>query len=286
MTEKGFRVLSSLNDSHLRLVREVVVGRDASVLKDYEAEIIEFCLKNHIKVVRRDDFDGVRTEYAVAISWRWLIRHPQDRLIVFHDSILPKYRGFAPLVNSLINGEPRIGVSAIFGGGEYDSGNIITQSVMHVEYPIKINNAISLICDCYVRCAETVFEAIASNKNIVSFAQAEEDASYSVWRDELDYAIDWSRSSTFIRRFIDAVGFPYKGAYTLLDGVKVRVHAAVEYPDKKVENRCSGKVLLLSEGKPVVICGQGLLRIEEAIIEDDAGGRSLSDLGKFRMRFC
>ena len=37
-----------------------------------------------------------------------------ENLIVFHDSLLPKYRGFAPLVSQLINGEEYLGVTAIF----------------------------------------------------------------------------------------------------------------------------------------------------------------------------
>jgi methionyl-tRNA formyltransferase len=286
MTEKGYRVLSSLSEGHLKLIKQVVVAGDESVLQDYQAEIVACCRDRNIDVVKREEFDGVATEYAMAISWRWLIRHPKDRVVVFHDSLLPRYRGFAPLVNSLINGEPEIGVSAIWGDEEYDSGAIIAQSAALIKYPIKIKDAISIVCGCYAKCAETVFDAIASKQEIVAIDQAENEATYSVWRDELDYAIDWRQSSAYIRRFIDAVGFPYKGAYTLLDGLVVRVHSAVEVPDRVVENRCPGKVLFLSEGKPVVICGEGMLRVDEAIIESNEGPKALSELGRFRMRFC
>lgn len=286
MTEKGFRVLSSLPERYLRLIKQVVVASDRSVLQDYEAEIIMFCRERNIDVVKREGFKRVATEYAVAISWRWLIQCSKDRLIVFHDSLLPKYRGFAPLVNSLINGESKIGVSAIWGDDEYDSGAIIVQCATSIQYPIKIKDAISIICGCYAKCAETIFEAIACKREIVAIDQEESQATYSVWRDELDYAIDWRQSSASIRRFVDAVGFPYKGAYTSLDGLIVRVRSVVEVTDQVVENRCPGKVLFLSEGRPVVICGEGMLKIDDAIIESNEGPKALSDLGKFRMRFC
>ena len=79
----------------------------------------------------------------MAVSWRWMIKHPKNKLIVFHDSILPKYRGFAPLVNMLINGEKEIGVSAIFGADEYDS-EIISEKTT-ISYPIKIQKPFRLI---------------------------------------------------------------------------------------------------------------------------------------------
>ena len=49
---------------------------------------------------------------------------------------MPKYRGFAPLVNSLVNGEKIIGVTALFASEEYDNGDIIMQSSVDITYPI------------------------------------------------------------------------------------------------------------------------------------------------------
>jgi methionyl-tRNA formyltransferase len=115
--------------------------------------------------------------------------------------------------------------------------------------------------------------------------QVESEASYSVWRDEDDYKIDWRKSSSDIRRFIDAVGFPYKGASTTFDGKVIRILKAEEYVDVRVENRHYGKVLFVSEGKPVVICGKGMLRIIEAHIDDAEKKISLFPLFKFRIRF-
>jgi methionyl-tRNA formyltransferase len=53
-----------------------------------------------------------------------------------HDSLLPKYRGFAPLPNALINGEREVGVTALFASEEYDMGDIVCQRRLAVEYPM------------------------------------------------------------------------------------------------------------------------------------------------------
>jgi methionyl-tRNA formyltransferase len=74
----------------------------------------------------------------MAVSWRWLIDHPAEQLIVFHDSLLPRYRGFEPLVTSLVNGETRIGVAALFGASEFDTGDVIVQSATASRIPSRL----------------------------------------------------------------------------------------------------------------------------------------------------
>lgn len=285
MTEKGYEFLKQTSAKYKSLYNLVVVGNDPSLQKDYAQEIIEFCDRNNINYVRKSHFTRVETEYAMAISWRWLIKHPPEKLIVFHDSPLPKYRGFAPLVNALINGENEIGVSAIFGANEFDTGDIIAQYVSAVSYPIKINDAIKLNNNNYTSCAEIVLNKLLNNLPLNATKQDESKASYSVWRDEQDYKIDWNMSDVEICRLIDAVGFPYKGASTILDGKVVRILQAEATSDVDIVNRTPGKVLFIKEGKPVVICGKGMLVIIEAYIEEHGLRTNLFPIPKFRIRF-
>ena len=51
--------------------------------------------------------------FCIAIGWRRLISGIEGRLIVLRDSLLPKYRGFAPTVAQLLAGESEIGVTAL-----------------------------------------------------------------------------------------------------------------------------------------------------------------------------
>jgi len=285
MTEKGYEFLKETATKYKSLFNQVVVGNDKSIQKDFEDEIINFCDKENIDCVKKANFKEVASEYVIAISWRWLIKHPAEKLIVFHDSPLPKYRGFAPLVNALINGEREMGVTAIFGATDFDTGDIIAQSKSNIAYPITITEAIRLNNKNYLSCAELVLDKLLYGDEIKATKQVESESSYSVWRDEDDYRIDWSKQSSDIRRLIDAVGFPYKGASTLFDGKLLRILKAEEYLDVSIENRHYGKVLFVSEGKPVVICGKGMLKITEAYIDEDGKQVSLFPLLKFRIRF-
>ena len=284
MTEKGYEFLRETAPKYKSLISQVVVGNDKSLLKDFEAEIINFCDQENIDCVKKSDFEKVASEYVIAISWRWLIKHPTEKLIVFHDSPLPKYRGFAPLVNALINGEKEIGVSAIFGASDFDTGDIIAQSKSNITYPVTIADAIQLNNKNYLECAQLVLDKLLCGDEIKATKQVASEASYSVWRDEDDYRIDWSQESSDIRRFIDAVGFPYKGATTLFDGKLLRILEAEEFSDMNIENRHCGKVLLVNGGKPIVICGKGMLKITRAHIDEDGKQIPFFPLRKFRIR--
>lgn len=283
MTEKGLTFITQAVQVYKEIISEVVIGQDSAVLNDYSSEIAAVCDAANVKFSLRADFSKITSEYAMAVSWRWMINHPPEKLIVFHDSLLPKYRGFAPLVNALINGEEMVGVSAIFGATEYDRGDIIHQTSTAIRYPITIAEAIKVVGDCYLSTGLQVMKAIAGGETLKATEQNHEQATYSLWRDDEDYHIDWSQSAKKIRRMIDAVGSPFKGAHCLIDGIPVRILAAEDLADVQIENRTAGKVIFVEGGLPIVVCGTGLLKVTVCVADEN--GESMLPLSKFRARF-
>ena len=270
---KGIECLKAVVEKYTAgIIDQVITYPDEGELQDYAPIIKIYCQENKIDCSVKKDSVGIKTKYTIAIGWRWMINiSKQKQLIVLHDSILPLKRGFAPLVQSLISGDGIIGVTALFAGDEYDSGPVIRQMTAEIEYPIKINTAIDIMSRLYVNCALSVMGGI----QLDSFAPQEQNnyyATYSVWRDEDDYEINWNDSAENIKRFIDAVGYPYKGASTHLkdEGIsKIRIFDAEVVSDLSIIDRENhiGKVFRL-DGKakfPVVICGSGLLRITQGL---------------------
>jgi methionyl-tRNA formyltransferase len=95
-------------------------------------------------------------------------------------------------------------------------------------------------------------------------------ASYSLWRDEEDFVIDWSSDAHEICRMIDATGYPYAGARTTLGDETIYVEEATTLPDLNFENRTPGKIWSLESGRPIVVCGSGLVRLERCRAADGA----------------
>ncbi len=284
MTEKGYNVLKTIIEYNLsENIDLVIINKDISVANDFSNEIKELAIKSKINCKFQNEVDEIKSEYSIAISWRWMIKEMNSKLIVIHDSYLPKYRGFAPLVNSLVNGEKEIGVTALFASDEYDKGNIICQEKTAINYPIKIQDAIQKVAILYSNLVIEIVNKIKNNQTIISFPQIEEDATYSLWRDNQDYFIDWDESSTSISRFVDAVGFPYNGAKTKMDDKVIIVTSVSIYKDVKIENRHIGKIIFIHDGKPVVVCKIGLILIEEAFYEETK--ESIFPLKKFRIKF-
>ena len=283
MSRKGYKVLETLGGEFRRLIDFVVTARDRNVQDDYCAEIQELCRNFGIPAFDRREKFEVTSRYAVAVSWRWLIDAGETGLIVFHDSLLPRYRGFNPLVSYLINGETQIGVTALFATEEYDRGDILGQAASEVSYPLKIADAIEVVSDNYAELAREIAARIAAGEALAGQAQDEALASYSLWRDEEDYRVDWTKSAQEIKRFVDALGFPYKGASTLVGGKLARIFEVEEVDDVVIENRVPGKVIFSRESLPVVVCGRGLTRIISLV--DDETGESLIPISSFRTRF-
>lgn len=284
MSQKGYEALSHFvkifGSSNISFV---VGAEDHNVKNDFSKEIKELCLINRIEYFERKDAFVIHSEYCLAISWRWIINSGKSKLIVLHDSILPKYRGFAPLVNCLINGEKKIGVTALYACDEYDKGDIIAQKTADISYPLKISEAIDIVSTCYTDLIEEICRKIISGQLIHSICQSEEEASYSLWLDEEDYNINWDKGSEEIKRFIDAVGYPYNYAATYIDGQKMRIADAETYPDLFIENRRPGKIIFFKNEKPVIVCGRGLLKIISLI--DDKTMQEMLPLKRFRVRF-
>ena len=275
-----------LNTFGAEIIDFIVVAGDKNVTKDFATEILTLANSYNLRIHNRNSTYQIRTKYAIAISWRWLISYDEDltQLIVFHDSLLPKYRGFAPLVNQLIQKEPVLGVTAFVADAEFDRGNIIDKRSVGVSYPIKIKDAIKKLVPLYSDMARSIIGTILKNKELDTTEQDEEQATYSLWRDLKDYEIDWSLHAEDIKRFIDAVGFPYLGASSKLHDRKIRIMDAHVEKDLTIVNRDHGKTLFSGENYVVVVCGKGLLKITEAIYDDTK--KSIFPLHKFRLRFA
>ena len=284
MTKKGFEVLKSLVERKLDFaISRVVVGADKNIENDFANEIIQVCNTSNIIYKLRNEFFHETSDYAIAISWRWFIPNKNSKLIVLHDSLLPRYRGFSPLVNMLCNKEKEIGVTAIFASDEYDKGDIIAQSSTKISYPIKVSCAIDLVSKNYVDLVLKIFSTLLEGGEIIAMQQDEEVASYSLWRDASDYTIDWRRDSEDVLNFINAVSSPYEGAVTYMNGrCKVRILDAELEADVKIENRDVGKVIFFKGKYPVIVCGSGLIKLLKVV--DDKTREDLLPLKRHRIK--
>ena len=294
-TEKGYCVLDRLSMSMWEnSIGGVVSFQETGVVRSYYDDIRKRCMSLNIPFydwgeVSSKIVDVVEKEEitdCVVISWRYLLpleinQYLNEPIIIFHDSLLPKYRGFSPVVTAMLNGDKRIGATVFFATEEADRGDIILQKSFDISEDMYIADVIHLMAMTYGELAVELFQKLECCK-LQSSKQNDRKATYSIWRDEEDYWIDWNRSAGYINRFIHALGFPYRSAKTKIGDVVIRItKSQVESRDLNFAIRNPGKIWDLNSGEPVVVCGQGMLRIIEA--RDEEG--HIFTFNKLRTRF-
>ena len=284
--QKGFQVLNAaIIGGFNASLRLVVVGKDPQMHEDFSDEIFSLCEDHGIPCCECKEFAESSFAYedhiAFAAGWRWLIRESFRQILVFHDSLLPKYRGFNPLVTALLKKDSEIGVTALIANKDFDCGDIVGSRRVEIIYPVRVADAIQLVSELYFDLAKSLFANVVDESWLQGIPQDDAQASFSVWRDDEDYRIDWSWSADEIAHFTNCLSYPYKGASTICDGNMIRILHAEPVTDVEIANRDVGKVLFVDEEKPVVICGSGLLRI---ITATDDEGHNMLPFKKFRLR--
>jgi methionyl-tRNA formyltransferase len=227
-------------------------------------EIESICLDKGYKFLHRNQLNPSVLSLADLLfvaGWQYLIDPVDQRYIILHDSLLPRFRGFSPTVTSLILGENKLGVTALSPKSQsIDTGDIYEQDEVRIEYPLKIKDAYSLLSNLYAELAYRVLRKFQAGE-LFATPQDSSKATYSLWRDEEDYYINWEWSAEKISRFVDAVGFPYSGARAIYKGQTIYIDEVAIVQDYKFEGRQAGKIWCINHGQPEVVCASGMIRI-------------------------
>lgn len=276
-TEKGYETLRrAVSSGKSGNIGAVISYEERNVQKSYFYALQELCQQKNLPFYQwaqvKTDLAKVIKDTAItaaiAISWQYLLplslnQYLKIPLIVFHDALLPQYRGFAPTPTAIMCGETRLGISLLFATNEVDKGDIILQKEMFVTKDMYIDSVIKQLTELYSTAFEDLLDLLDQG-NIRAVPQDESKASYSIWRSPEDCHINWSLSAEAIYNMIRAVGYPYPGAYTYDGEQKIYIDKAETVGDLPFAIRMPGKIWSLAGGSPTVICGQGMLRIIEA----------------------
>jgi len=241
------------------------------LLGDSLGRIKRLCNAKKYRFLQKAKFlsrDAGRADLIFVAGWQYMIDQVDDRFVVFHDSLLPRFRGFSPTVSALVQGETEIGVSAVRPTKMADCGPIYLRVPVPIRYPMKIRDAYELLGEAYCRAAREIIRR-KNGGRLTCAPQRDHMATYSLWRDGIDYEIDWNWDSNRISRFVDATGWPYAGATTSdRYGKPIVIQEASVVEDCRIENRTPGKIFRIEDEGPVVVCGAGLLRIDSATSRD------------------
>ncbi|MGH8931556.1 MAG: methionyl-tRNA formyltransferase [Egibacteraceae bacterium] len=169
-------------------------------------------------------------DILVAANWRtWIAPRvfevPYHGALNLHDSLLPKYGGFAPLNWALINGEKEVGVTAHFMNEEFDSGDIVLQRSVPVGPKDTVTDLFEKTVELFGPLTLEALDLIESGCGAWT-RQDPEQASFFHKRSIEDSRIDWTWPATDIVNLVRAQADPYPNAFTFYEGQRIRILAA------------------------------------------------------------
>ncbi|MEM7129630.1 MAG: methionyl-tRNA formyltransferase [Chloroflexota bacterium] len=139
-----------------------------------------------------------------------------------HASLLPKYRGGAPIPWAIINGETETGVTFFYFDDGVDSGDIIAQE----RFPIEHCDTCATVYDKASQASITILRENLKKMAVGAAPRIPQDESQATsfpQRKPEDGLIDWAWDAKRIRDFIRAQTKPYPGAFTFIEGKKVTI---------------------------------------------------------------
>ncbi|MEV0908459.1 methionyl-tRNA formyltransferase [Streptomyces hokutonensis] len=262
----GHRTLQALLDSDHEVVLVVTHPKSEHAYeKIWDDSVAELAEKNDVPVLLRnrpDDaelLDAVREarpDIIVANNWRtWLPPElfdlPPHGTLNVHDSLLPSYAGFSPIIWALLNDEPRVGVTAHRMNGELDAGDILIQRSVPVGPTDTATDLFHRTVDLIAPIVRESLDLIASGRDAGQWVpQDRSRASFFHKRSAEDSRIDWSWPAERLERLVRAQSDPYPNAYAFHRGQRLRiVSAAVS------EGRYGGTPgrIFIREGDGVVV---------------------------------
>lgn len=195
-----------------------------------------------------------------------LLQIPTKGCFNLHGSLLPKYRGRAPINWAIVEGETETGVTLHHMTQTPDAGDIICQQPVTIE---EQDTAFSL----YEKMVNTAGEMLDAwlpkivSGNAPRTPQNSQNASYFGKRGPEDGLIDWNKSSIEIHNLVRAVTKPYPGAFTYRGQQKTLIWQTIPHNDEKTQNAAPGAVISTNPLK--IACGKGVIEVCYAQLPDD-----------------
>ena len=188
-----------------------------------------------LKALNADLFVIVAFRMLPEVVWNM----PSLGSINLHGSLLPKYRGAAPINRAIMNGETETGVTIFFLQQEIDTGKVIAREKMPIGedttagelHDAMMQIGARVLVDAIDRIADGGVEAV--EQNLLMSPTEEIPSASKIFKE--DCRIDWTQSVAHIHNHVRGLS-PYPAAWTELEGKSFKIFRGKPIDGKRVEN--------------------------------------------------
>lgn len=236
----------------------------------------EYAIQNNIPIFQPDNIKDknileeikkIGPDLIVVVAYGKILSQeildvPKYGVINLHSSLLPKYRGAAPINMAIINGEEKSGVSIMYVQEKLDAGPVLLKEetpITDEDDFLSLHNRLKIIG------ADLLLEAISKieNGDVSTEIQDETKVSFVKPFKKEDCQIDWAKSSRDIFNKVRGMN-PNPTAYSYLDGKLFKIYS-VKIFENTYPNHRVGEIVTLIKGEgPVVKTGDKSIIIKIA----------------------
>lgn len=246
-------------------VKEYALNKDICVLQPNKIRTSEFL--NTIKDLNPDLL--ITVAYGKIIP-KDVLDVPKFGCINVHASLLPKYRGAAPINWAIINGEKKTGITTMYTDVGMDTGDILLKSELEITENMtagELHDKLSVLGPIVLK--ETLLKLC--NGTLERIPQSNDEATYAPIMNKQLGKIDWTRSAEEIHNLVRGTN-PWPGAYTCYKGSRARIWKT-QIPSEEsmriFEENSScpvnniGAICQIERGQFKVVTGNGILEVTE-----------------------
>jgi methionyl-tRNA formyltransferase len=188
------------------------------------------------------------------------LRLPRWGCFNIHASLLPRWRGAAPIQRALLAGDSVTGVTIMRMEAGLDTGPMLAWSRVSIEASDTAKTLHDRLAPVGAQLMVETLDGLRSGRTRES-AQPADGVTYAAKIDKAEAQIQWQRSAEEISRQVRAFN-PWPMAETRLDGEQLRIWAAEAIESPALQGTASpGSVLTAAAEGIDVVCGSGILRI-------------------------
>lgn len=216
--------------------------------------------------------DAVKPDFFVVVAFGQIISSkllsvPRLAPINIHASLLPAYRGAAPIQRAILGGETKTGITTMLMDKGMDTGDMLLSQFIDIledDTSETLSSRLSRLgADLILKTLEEYIKG-----NIKPEPQNHEKATYSPMLNKQEGLVDWTKPAKQLDYFIRGMN-PWPGAFTFLEEKRLRIIKAM--PLDITGHDAPGTVLESAPGTLMVQTGNGALSIRE--IQGESGKR-------------
>ena len=232
------RVLTPTPVKALALAHDLPVFQPEKIREDYE-QVLQW------------NPDLIITAAFGQIIPKVLLDLPKHGCVNVHASLLPKYRGGAPIHKSIIEGEKETGVTIMYMDVKMDTGDMISKVIVPIEQDDHVGTMFEKLSVAGAKLLTETLPALLAGE-LVATPQNHDEATFAWNIKREDELIDWNKSAQAVYNQIRGL-HPWPVAYTVLDGVTMKVWWG-QLTSKRYDE-VPGTIVEIQKDGFVVVCG-------------------------------